>query len=123
MNKIIIAKMNDFSSSSSKLIREPNKTKDAIHDTITINEKISLTKKQHEVLNMLCNSYEISISKYMKEALVQLMKNDVEDGNLCDVLLEKLNGDDKKKNKNSSPSPYATNMINNDLDMLKELQK
>jgi sulfur relay (sulfurtransferase) DsrC/TusE family protein len=119
--------MNDSSSSSStstsssKLNHTHNKNKNTVDDTITINEKINLTKKQYEVLNMICNLYETSISEYMKDALVQSMKNDVEDGNFCDVLLEKLNEDDKKK-KNNSPSPAPFDTINSDLDMLKKLQ-
>jgi hypothetical protein len=114
MNKInSYSKMSN--SSSSKLTHTD---KDAVDDIITINEKINLTKEQHEVLNMICNSYETSISEYMKEALIQSMKNDVEDGDFCDVLLEKLDGN-HRKNKNTSPSP--SNTINNDLDMLKNL--
>lgn len=110
MNKInSYSKMGN--SSSSKLTHTD---KDAVDDIITINEKINLTKEQHEVLNMICNSYETSISEYMKEALIQSMKNDVEDGDFCDVLL-KLDGN-HRKNKNTSPSPS-----NNDLDMLKNL--
>jgi hypothetical protein len=115
-----ITEMVDSHSSSTKSTPEHNKTKDAVHKTITIVEKINLSKKQHEVLNMICNLYEISISDYMKEALIQSMKNDVEDGNFCDVLLEKLDGADKKK-KNSSP-PSAANTINDDLEMIKKLQ-
>ena len=68
---------------------------------------------------MICNSYDISISEYMKEALIQSMKNDVEDGNFSDVLLEKLNGDGKKTSDNS---PSASNIINNDFDLINRLQ-
>jgi sulfur relay (sulfurtransferase) DsrC/TusE family protein len=106
---------------SSKLTHAYNKNKDAVNDTIAINEKINLTKKQYEVLNMICNSYEKSISEYMQEALVRSMQSDIEYGDLCDVLLDKLDEDDKKKKNNSSSSP-APNAINNDLDMLEKLQ-
>src|ERR1051325_5804182 len=100
MNKInSYSKMDN--SSPSKLTHTD---KDAVDEIITINEKINLTKKQQEVLIMICNSYEISISEYMREALIQSMKNDVEDGNFCDVLLEKLDGADKKKKNNPPPS-------------------
>jgi len=90
------------SSLSPKPTHISNRNKNDVDDTIVINEKINLTKNQYEVLNMICNSYEKSISKYMQEALVQSNKSDIEDGNLCDVLL-KLNEDNKKKS--NSPSP------------------
>jgi hypothetical protein len=113
--------LNNSSSSpaSSKPIHTHNKNKNAADDTITINEKISLTKNQYEVLNMICNSYEKSISEYMQEALVRSMQSDIEYGNLCDVLLDKLDGDDKKEN---SPSPSSPNIIKSDLEILKTLQ-
>jgi hypothetical protein len=85
-----------------------NKYKSAVDDTIAINEKISLTRNQYEVLNMICNSYEKSISEYMQEALARAMQSDIEDGNLCDVLLDKLDEDhddkETKQNNNNSPS-------------------
>jgi len=90
------------SSLSSKPTHISNRNKNDVDDTIVINEKINLTKNQYKVLNMICNSYEKSISKYMQEALVQSNTSDIEDGNLCDVLL-KLNEDNKKKS--NSPSP------------------
>lgn len=40
----------------------------------------------------------------MQEALVEAMKFDIEEGNFSDVLLGKLDEDEKKKN-NSSPNP------------------
>jgi DNA polymerase I-like protein with 3'-5' exonuclease and polymerase domains len=65
---------------------------------VTINERVNLTKKQNEVLQMVCNSYEMTISEYMQQALVEAMRFDIEEGNFSDVLLEKLGLDtDKKK--------------------------
>jgi hypothetical protein len=101
-----------------------NKYKSAVDDTIAINEKISLTRNQYEVLNMICNSYEKSISEYMQEALVRSMQSDIEDGNLCDVLLDKLDevdNDDKEMQQNND-SASSPNTINDDLEMLKKLQ-
>ena len=116
--------LGETSSLSSKPTHICNKDKSAVDDTIAINEKINLTKNQYNVLNMICKSYEKSISEYMQEALVRSMQSDIEDGNLCDVLLDKLEEeeeDDKetKQNVNSRSSP---NTINDDLEMLKKLQ-
>jgi anti-sigma28 factor (negative regulator of flagellin synthesis) len=86
-------------------IHNNNNNKNAISDSITINEKINLTKKQHEILNMICNSYGMSISKYIQEALVQTMRSDIEDGDLSDVLLDKL---DEYDNNNNKPHPTSS---------------
>ena len=101
------------SSSSSFASSKVNKTysKDPAN-IITINEKVNLTKDQHKVLNIICNTYQISISEYMQEALVEAMKFDLEEGNFCDTLLEKIGDNDSKKD-NSSPTS-----MNNELDML-----
>ena len=116
--------MNDSPSTLSKPTREHNKTKNAIHDTITTNEKINLTNNQYEVLNIICKSYEKSISEYMQEALVRSMQSDIEDGNLCDLLLDKIDedDDDDKETKQNNNSPSTPNTSNNDLDLLKKLQ-
>ena len=80
-----------ISSPSSKPTQTYNKIKTAVDVIIAINEKkVSLTKNQYEVLNMIYKSYKKSISEYMQEALVRTMQSDIEDGELCDVLLDKL---------------------------------
>ena len=110
-------------SPSSKLTNTQNKSKDSIGDIITINEKLSLTKPQHQVLKIICDTYETSVSEYMQQALVEAMRFDIEEGNFSDALLEKIGDDDKKKN-NSSPSypaPLTTDFTNSDLDLLKKL--
>src|SRR5256885_4399010 len=113
------------SSSSSSPSSKVNKTysKDPA-DLVTINEKVNLTKDQHEVLNIICKTYQISISEYMQEALVEAMKFDLEEGNFCDTLLEKIDKDNKSKNNSSpsSPAPLAPDLMNSDLDILKKLQ-
>lgn len=53
------------------------------------------------------------------------MRFDIEEGNLCDALLEKIGVEDSKK-VNSSPSPstaspFASGLTNNDLDLLNKL--
>jgi hypothetical protein len=122
--------MNNSSSASSvsatsKLSNAQNKNKDSIDDVTAINEKVNLTKQQHQVLKMICDTYQMSFSEYMQQALVEAMRFDIEEGNLCDALLEKIGGDDgKKDNKSSSPSSTSLrpDLMKNDLDLLKKLQ-
>lgn len=58
----------------------------------------------------------------MQQALVEAMRFDIEEGNFSDALLEKIGGEDTKKNNNSSPSSLAPGLMNSDLDLLKKLQ-
>ena len=39
----------------------------------------------------------MSLSEYMQQALVEAMRFDIEEGNLSDALLEKVGGEDSKK--------------------------
>jgi hypothetical protein len=67
----------------------------------------------------------MSLSEYMQQALVEAMRFDIEEGNLCDALLEKIGAEDSKKDNNSSPpSPTSINpdLMKNDLNLLKRLQ-
>jgi anti-sigma28 factor (negative regulator of flagellin synthesis) len=91
-------------SSSSKSGHVNSKNEETIDDTITINEKVNLTKQQHHVLKIICDTYQMSLSEYMQQALVEAMRFDIEEGNLCDALLEKIGGEDSKKDNNSTPS-------------------
>ena len=52
------------------------------------------------------------------------MKFDIEEGNFCDTLLEKIDNNDKIKNSSppSSPGPLASDFMKSDLDLLKKLQ-
>jgi hypothetical protein len=112
-------KMNN--SSSLKSIHNDNKNKDTADSPITINEKVNLTKQQHHVLKIICDTYEIPLSEYMQQALVEAMRFDIEEGNFSDALLEKIGGEDSKKD-NSSSTSVAPGVTNNDLDLLKKLQ-
>jgi hypothetical protein len=111
-----------LSSKSESEISHTNSNKK--DDFITITEKIKLKKDQYEVLKIVCDTYQTSFSEYMQEALIEAMKFDVEEGNFCDTLLEKIDSDDKGKN--SSPSsflaPLAPDPMSSDLDLLKKLQ-
>ena len=91
---------------SSKLTNTQNKNKnerDSIDDVIiTINEKVNLTKQQHQVLKIICDTYETSFSEYMQQALVEAMRFDIEEGNFSDTLLEKIGVEDSKNDSSSS---------------------
>src|SRR5436305_1464204 len=88
--------------SSSNLTNTQNKNKASIDDVITINEKVNLTKKQHQVLKVICDTYETSFSEYMQQALVEAMRFDIEEGNFSDTLLEKIGVEDSKNDSSSS---------------------
>ena len=113
-------------SQSSKSNHIYNKNKDTTDSFITINEKVNLTKQQHQVLKIICDTYNIPISEYMQQALGEAMTFDIEEGNFSDALLEKIGGEDSKKDNNSSSSSssasQAPSMTNSDLDLLKRLQ-
>jgi hypothetical protein len=110
---------------SSRLTNTQNKNKDSVDDVITINEKVNLTKQQHHVLKIICDTYEMSFSEYIRQALIEAVRFDIVEGNFSDALLEKIGSEDTKKD-NSSPSSssasLAPDLTNNDLDLLKKLQ-
>jgi hypothetical protein len=95
-------------------------------DLVTITEKVNLTKDQYEILNVICKIYQIPVSEYMQQALVEAMRFDIEEGNFSDALLEKIGCEDSKKNNNSPSSSTLTSpahdLTNSDLDLLKKLQ-
>ena len=54
-------------SAASKVTQTNNKEDhEEIVSIVSITEKINLTKKQHEVLNIICNTYEESIFQYLE---------------------------------------------------------
>jgi hypothetical protein len=75
-------------------------------------------------LKIICDTYEISVSEYMQQAVLEAMRFDIEEGNFSDALLEKIGGEDSKKDKNSPPSPASIDpdLMKTDLDLLKKLQ-
>lgn len=38
----------------------------------------------------LCDTYQKPIPEYMQEALIEVIRSDIEEGNFCDALLGKL---------------------------------
>ena len=89
-----------------RVTRHHNGSENDVVD-ITISEKIRITRKQYEVLKIVCDTFQKSIPEYIQEALVEVMRSDIEEGNFCDALLDKLGGDDRceeeRKNVDSSP--------------------
>ena len=68
------------SMSSTKSTHAHDKNKDNVSDSvITINEKVNLTKQQHDVLKIICDTYQMSFSEYMQQALVEAMRFDTEE--------------------------------------------
>jgi hypothetical protein len=79
---------------------------------ITLTEKIRMTRKQYEVLKIVCDTYQKSIPEYMQEALVEVMRTDIEEGNFCEALLDKLGGENQEEEKTAKTSPAT--LVNND---------
>jgi hypothetical protein len=67
----------------------------------TINEAIRLTKKQNEILTMVCDLYDMTVGEYIKDALIESLKEGITDGDFCGLLASKL---DDNKNVNKSKS-------------------
>src|SRR5947199_3363500 len=84
--------------------KDKDKDKHSIDDVITINEKVNLSKQQHQVLKIICDTYETSSSEYMQQALVEAMRFDIEEGNFSDTLLEKIGCVDSKNDDSGSHS-------------------
>jgi myosin-crossreactive antigen len=73
----------------------------------TINEPIKLSKKQNEILTMVCDLYEMKIGEYIKEALIESLKEEITDGEFRVLLASKLD-DNKKENRSKTGSQNPT---------------
>src|SRR5439155_539252 len=51
----------------------------------TLNEPIKLSKKQNEILVMVCDLYEMKIGEYIKQALIESLKEEITDGEFCEL--------------------------------------
>jgi primosomal protein N' len=60
---------------------------------VTINEQMVLTKDQYELLKIISNAYNKSVSEYIQKALLETMKSEIEFGDFCDMLLDKLDSE------------------------------
>lgn len=109
--------MNASTSCSTGSSKLPHSSHDRIeNDYVTLTEKVNLTKKQYEVLKIVCDTYQKSIPEYMQEALIEVMRTDIEEGNFCDALLEKLGGEDQEEETRANTCSPA--FINNDISSL-----
>jgi hypothetical protein len=104
--------MYKMNSSTSLTSSEFDKTYKDSDDTVKINEEVSLTKKQYEVLKIICDTYKQSISEYIETALIEKMHFDIDEGDFSSILLKKLNEDDGKNN-----SPLSGRRKENDSDI------
>jgi hypothetical protein len=115
--------LGEHSSKTNQRYSSNERTNDpADTNLVTIHERINLTKEQCDVLKTICHTYEESISDYMQEALIEAMRFDIEEGNFCDNLLQKLDNNGKARSNSSSSSHPTPNPMNGDLDLLNELQ-
>lgn len=60
---------------------------------VTINEQIVLTRDQYELLKIISNTSNKSVSEYIQKALIETMKSEIEFGDFCDMLLDKLDSE------------------------------
>jgi myosin-crossreactive antigen len=77
----------------------------------TINEPVKLTKKQNEILIMVCDLYEMKVGEYIKDALIESLKEEITDGEFCELLASKLE-DKKKENKSEAGDKTVSNQVN-----------
>jgi myosin-crossreactive antigen len=77
----------------------------------TLNEQIKLSKKQNEILVMVCDLYEMKIGEYIKQALIESLKEEITDGEFCELLASKLD-DDKKENKSEAGDKAVSDQFN-----------
>jgi hypothetical protein len=60
---------------------------------VTINQQIVLTRDQYELLKIISNAYNKSVSEYVQKVLIETMKSEIEFGDFCDLLLDKLDSE------------------------------
>jgi hypothetical protein len=61
-----------------------------VQDHVAINDQIILTKDQFELLKIISDAHNKSISEYIQHAIIETMKTEIEFGDFCDILLDKL---------------------------------
>ena len=77
----------------------------------TINEPIKLTKKQNEILTMVCDLYEMKVGEYIKDALIESLKEEITDGDFCGLLASKLDNE-KKVDKRKAGNKAFSDQVN-----------
>ena len=71
----------------------------------------SLIKKQNEILTMVCDLYEIEVVEYIKEALIESLKDEIMDGDFCVLLASKLD-DGKKADQSKAGVKAVSDQVN-----------
>lgn len=103
------------STQSPRVTRHQNGSENEVVD-IPLSEKIRITRRQYEVLKIVCDTYHKSVPEYIQEALVEVLRSDIEEGNFSDALLDKLGGEDQEEEKGMNSSPPA--FVKDDIDSL-----
>ncbi len=88
---------------TSKFIQQQSST--------TFNEPITLTKKQNEILTMVCDLYEMKAAEYIKQALIESLKEEITDGDFCGLLASKLD-EGKKGDKSNAGIKAVSDQVN-----------
>ena len=60
---------------------------------IKFDQQIILTKDQFELLKIISSAHDKLISEYIQKAIIEKMKNEIEFGVFCDLLLDKLDAE------------------------------
>jgi hypothetical protein len=68
----------------------------------------------------------LSLSEYIQQVLIEAMKLDIDEGNFCDVLLEKIrnhenNINSKNNNNKTQHASRPSEPMNGNTDMIKKL--
>lgn len=63
---------------------------DRTDSCIKFNQEIVLTKYQFELLKVISKAHDESVPEYIQKAMLETMKNEIEFGDFCDILLDKL---------------------------------
>ena len=58
-------------------------------------------------MKIVCDTHHKSIPEYIQEALVEVMRSDIEEGNFCDALLDELGVNEQKEEKGMNSSPHS----------------
>lgn len=80
--------MNELSKGNSNSKLTPDL--DTPDSCVRFDQQTVLTKDQFELLNIISKAHDKSVSEYIQKALIETMKNEIEFGDFCDILLDKL---------------------------------
>lgn len=78
-------------SSSNKILRDI----DTPDPYVKLDQQIVVTQDQFELLKIISKAHDKSISEYIQKAVLETMKNEIEYGDFCDILLDKLDNEPK----------------------------